>query len=152
MKNSKMLLPVVFLFGLTGCQTMNAYECAMGGCAATNAQKRQVLQAEQQRGAQLRSEQANTIQTQQDVRSELGSVQKQYNALSSDISRLQEDLRKAGKQNSEAATELANLQRDVNLRQNMASSSTTALQEQELKALRDREKKLRAQVKLLLAH
>ena len=131
---------------------MDAYDCALGGCAAANAQKRQVLQAEQQRGADLRTEHTRVQQKQKSVRNELSSVQKEYDSLSADISNLQASLRKEGKENSEVATELTNLQRDINLRRNMSGSSTDALQKQELVDLRKREASLKEQVKILLAN
>lgn len=152
MNTSKLILPLFFIFGLTGCQTLQAYDCALGGCAAVNAQKRDVLNKEQQRNAQLETQYTQAKQRQSNTRSELNSVQQDYQNLSNTITRLQEDLRRAGKENSTAAAELENLQRDIELRRGMASSSTNAIQQEELTALRKREAGLKEQVKILLSN
>ncbi len=150
MKKNRIIVTLLFLSGLTGCQTLNTYECAMGGCATVNAQKRAVLTTKQQRNEQLSTEHKNIQKQKHQVRTELTSVQKDYQSLSDTIASLQEDLRKAGMQTSGPATELSELQRDINLRQSTSASSTKEIQKQELAKLRKREKNLREQIKILL--
>lgn len=151
MKHLKIIHVFAALFLLTGCQTMEAYQCALGGCAVTNAQKRDLLQNEQQKNKVLRVDHIDLQKKQRAVRTELTSMQEEYKALSHTIGDLQKKLRKAGQDNSTVATKLSSLQNDIELRESTSVLSTSAIQKEQLKELRKRKDALQKQVKILLA-